>query len=163
MLLRRVSALSVLLLSLGGFVVLANPKPDFFPPLMAQSFEGPPGHNWSKPRLMEELNLTQEQQQQLQAIRSQYKDQISQQQDELRQASEELRSLMTSDADANQIRPKHQQVQQLRQQLEALHFESMLAMREVLTPEQRQEFAQLMERRRDEFRNEMRNRRGQEF
>ena len=163
MLLRRVSGLSFLLLSLGCVVALANPQPNFFRTQMAQSFESPQEQNWGRQRLMQELDLTPEQQQNLQAIRAQYKDQINQRQQDLRQASQELRSLMISDADTNQIRAKHQQVQQLRQQLEELNFESMLAMREVLTPEQRREFGQLMEQRRGEDRNQGRNRRGQEF
>jgi Spy/CpxP family protein refolding chaperone len=44
--------------------------------------------------------------------------------------------------------------------MEEVSFESMLAMREVLTPEQRSQFARLIEQRRANFRNQMENRRG---
>ncbi|HBB34034.1 MAG TPA: Spy protein [Cyanobacteria bacterium UBA8803] len=163
MLLHRVSVLSVLLLSLGGVVALANPNSNFLTPTLAQNFEGQQRPHWGKQRLMQELNLTPEQEQKLQDIRSQYKDQISQRQQVLRQATQEFASLMASNADSSQIRAKHQQVQQLRQELEDLRFESMLAMRDVLTSDQRSRFAQLMEQRREEFRNPMRQRRGQDF
>jgi Spy/CpxP family protein refolding chaperone len=109
---------------------------------------------------MQELNLTQDQQQKLKVIYSQYNDQISQRKQALRQATKEFKSLMASNASADQVRTKHQQVQGLRQQLEAVSFESMLAMREVLTPAQRSQFAQLMEQRRANYRNQMRNQRG---
>jgi Spy/CpxP family protein refolding chaperone len=109
---------------------------------------------------MEQLNLTQEQQQKLQGIQSQYKDQISQRKQAMRQANRELRDLMAGTASADQIRAKHQQVQDLRQQLEKVTFESMLASREVLTADQRKQFAQLMEQRRAKPRNQMRNQTG---
>jgi Spy/CpxP family protein refolding chaperone len=67
---------------------------------------------------------------------------------------------MAGNASADEIRAKHRQVQELRQQMEEVSFESMLAMREVLTPEQRSQFARLIEQRRANFRNQMENRRG---
>jgi Spy/CpxP family protein refolding chaperone len=109
---------------------------------------------------MEQLNLTDEQKQKLQAIQTQYKDQISQRKQAVRQATQELRDLMAGNASADEIRAKHRQVQELRQQMEEVSFESMLAMREVLTPEQRSQLARLIEQRRANFRNPMENRRG---
>ncbi|MGB5962938.1 MAG: hypothetical protein WBG73_20035 [Coleofasciculaceae cyanobacterium] len=53
---------------------------------------------------------------------------------------------MASTATAEQIRTKRDQVLGLRQDLEKLTFESMLATREVLALKQRLQFAQLMER-----------------
>jgi Spy/CpxP family protein refolding chaperone len=44
-----------------------------------------------------------------------------------------------------------------------LNLESMLAMREVLTLEQRKRFAQLMQHRKGKYRNPIENRRGQQF
>jgi Spy/CpxP family protein refolding chaperone len=46
---------------------------------------------------------------------------------------------------------------QLRQQLENLGFESMLESRAILTPDQRQQFAQLMEKQRGKMRSKMGN------
>ncbi|HEY9668793.1 MAG TPA: Spy/CpxP family protein refolding chaperone [Coleofasciculaceae cyanobacterium] len=96
-------------------------------------------------KLMDRLDLTSEQKQKLRTIYSQYKDQISQRKQAVRQSTRELRTLMVSTASTNEIRAKYQEVQALRQQLDSSSFESMLAMRDVLTPAQRNEFAQLME------------------
>jgi len=101
---------------------------------------------------MDQLNLNPEQKQKLNAIHKQYKDKISQNKQAVRQANKELRDLIASAATADQIRIKHDQVQGLRQDLEKLTFESILATREVLTPEQRLQFAQVMERRQN-YRN----------
>jgi Spy/CpxP family protein refolding chaperone len=142
--LRRVSLSSVLLLALGSAIALAKPKPQF-PQTMVQNF-GEQGREAQGPlKLMARLNLSSAQQQELQTIYSQYKDQISQRKQAVRQANRELRDLMVSTASNDEIRAKYQEVQALRQQLEAARFESLLAMRDVLTPAQRSRFAQLME------------------
>lgn len=159
MLLRRISVVSVLLLSLGGAVALTNQNP-LFPQAVAQNPGGPKHRENSKFKLMEQLNLSQEQQQKLQGIQSQYKDQISQRKQAMRQANRELRDMMAGTASADQIRAKHQQVQDLRQQLEKVTFESMLASRDVLTPDQRKQFAQLMEQRHQNSRNRRGNQTG---
>jgi Spy/CpxP family protein refolding chaperone len=159
MLLRRVSIVSVLVLSLGGAVALASQNP-LFPQAVAQN-PGEPSHaGRGQPKLMDQLNLTADQKQKLQAIRSQYKDQISQRKQAVRQASQELRDLMAGTASADQIRTKHQQLQQLRQQLEEVTFESTLASREVLTPDQRKQLAQLMEQRQHNSRKPRTNQTG---
>ena len=160
MLLRRVSIWSVLLIVLGGAVALA--KPNFlFPKTVAQNLEGlrrVEGGRW-----MAQLNLSEEQKQKLQSIRYQYKDQIAQRKQAVRQMSQQLRDLMASNASTEEIRAKYQQVQQLRQQLEDVSFESMLATREVMRLDQRQQYAQLMEKRRKDSHNQMGNQRGIEF
>ncbi len=158
--LRRISIASALLLSLGGAVALANPNP-LFPQSIAQNPGGPGQGGPGQMRLMEELNLTAEQQQRMQGIRSKYEGNISQRQQELRQAAEQLSQLMAGNASTPQIRAQHDRVQDLSQQLGDLRFESMLEMRDVLTVEQRNRFAQLMEQRRENVRNQGANRRGQ--
>jgi len=45
----------------------------------------------------------------------------------------------------------------LRQQLEEAQFESMLGMREVLTPEQRSQLSQMMQQRREAAKNRRQN------
>lgn len=162
MLLHRISLASVLLLALGGAVAPTDRNPVF-----SQSLEQNPeqlrGHQQGKMQLLKELDLTSEQQQRLQAIRLQYHNEISQRQQELGQSAQDLGELMAGTASIDQIRTQHEEVQTISHQLEELRFESLLAMREVLTPQQRQRFATLMQQRRDEFRNPTENRRGQEF
>lgn len=142
--LHRVSVSSVLLLALGSAIALSKPNTPF-PNFVAQNLGGQKGGGQGEFKLMEQLNLTSVQKQKLKAIYSQYKDRISQHKQAVRQSTQELRQLMVSTASTDEVRAKYQQVELVRHQLEAASFESMLAMREVLTPTQRSQFAQLME------------------
>jgi Spy/CpxP family protein refolding chaperone len=65
--------------------------------------------------------------------------------------------MMSGTASEDSIRAKHTEIVQLRQQLENLGFESMLESRAVLTPDQRQQFAQLMEKQRGKMKSKMGN------
>lgn len=107
--------------------------------------------------LMKQLNLTSQQQQQLTAIRQKYQGQMDQLREQLRKNQEELRTMMDGTAPANTITAKHDQIMGLRQQLDKLRFQSMLESRDVLTPEQRKQFAQLMNQRRVQMRSKMGN------
>jgi len=160
MLLRRVSIMSVFLLGLGGVVALANPHP--WTPQIAQSFEGKKLHHRHKQKLSQQLDFTQEQQQQLRAIHQQYKGEIRQQLREVRQAKQELSKLMAGTAPVREVRLKYGEVEDLQQQLGELRFESTLAMREVMTTEQRSRFSQLMQQRQESFGRRQAHRRGKE-
>jgi len=150
MLLRRVSVWSVLLLTIGGVVALVNPKP--LTSQIGQNVMGQSRPNQDEQSLVEELNLTPQQEQQLKAIQQQYKDQMAQQRQELQQAQQELSELMAGTAPQGQIRDKYREVNVLRQQKGELHLESMLAIREILTPQQRRQFARLMQQQKGNFR-----------
>ena len=152
MTLRRVSVLTVLMLSLGGAVAFANPN-SLLPHTVAQNTENQSSPNRAKGRWIQELNLTPEQTQQIQAIKNQYKDQISQRRQAVRQSQQELVDLMAGTASQTQIRQKYRQLETLKQQVSDLRFDSMLSMREVLTPQQRREFAQKMQNRRGYYKH----------
>lgn len=154
--LRRISTISILLLALGGAVALADPP---LSPSLAQNPEMPERRQRSQPGLMEELNLSQEQKQEMEAIHFRSKEQIDQLQQELHQAQQELKELMTSSALTEEIRAKHREAQDLQMRLGELRFESLLAMREVMSPQQRLRFAELMQSRRQRFQEERMNRR----
>jgi len=139
MLAQKISVLSILFLLVGAGAqaqALPNPLPAQTVAQHLRFFRngGPRGRG--PQRLMEELNLSQAQMQELEEIQQKYQDQFSRQRQELHQAQQELSELMAGTASNRQIRNKYRQVSQLRQQMGALHFESMLEMREVLTPEQ---------------------------
>lgn len=154
MLLSRVSVVSVIMLSLGGVVALASPNP-LFPKTAAQHLEAPRRGERSQVKWMDQLNLTQEQKQKLERIQNRYKSEITQRQQAVRQANKKLREMMTAgNTSADQIRRQHKQVQELRQQLEETRLESMLAMREVLTQEQRSKLGQLMQQRQQNSRKQ---------
>ena len=122
------------------------------------------------PPWLGELNLSAEQMQRIKAIHEQYKPQVQANRQAAQAVHEELRNLMRSNASTTELRQKHEQMQSLHQQGGDLRFESMLAIREVLTPEQRQQAGALMEQRHDRMkdrmqqnREERRERRGDRF
>jgi Spy/CpxP family protein refolding chaperone len=157
--LHRISAIALLILTMGGSVALANSNHLFSQAgtAVAQNPDRPQRDRW-----MDRLNLTAEQKQKIQAIHNQYKDQISQQQQALRQQSQQLRDLMAGTASADQIRSKHQEIETLQPQLARSRFESMLAVREVLTPDQRRQFAEIMQQKKGQRSNQGRQQRGQQ-
>lgn len=155
---RNFSVLTALLLSMSASVAFAEtnvPSLNSMPEssLLAQ---GEPGRRGG--RMMEQLNLTPEQQQQLQAIRSKYQPQMSQKKQTLQQEQQELSRLMAGNASESQIRSQHERVQNLREELGNLRFESLLEMRTVFTSEQRQELAEMMQQRRGQMRENRGNR-----
>ncbi|HEY9672361.1 MAG TPA: Spy/CpxP family protein refolding chaperone [Waterburya sp.] len=158
--LRRVSLSSVLLLVLGSAIAIAKPTP-LLDQTLLQNLGGKRGEVQGELKVLEQLNLTSEQTQKVKAIYYQYKEEISQQKKTLRQTTRRLRALLVSTASTEEIRTQYRQVETVRQQLETASFESMLAMREVLTPAQRSQFAQLMEQQEKTFYSRMANQRGQ--
>lgn len=137
MLLRRVSVLTALIISFGSCIAIAEVKPQLSGAI-AQN-------NSANTGLVQELKLTSAQMEQIKGIRNKYKEPISQRLKTQRQREQELRNLMTSSAPESQIRAKFQQLQAVRQELNSLRFESQLAMRQVLTPDQRSKVTRLME------------------
>lgn len=99
-------------------------------------------------KLIEQLDLSDEQVQQLNTIRQKYASQLQPLRERIRTTADELRTMMQGEASDTALRMKHKDMVSLRQQMGDLRFESMIEMRKVLTPQQRQEFAQLMQQRR---------------
>lgn len=157
---RRIVALAALPLLLGGTIAFAEANSQSIDPL-AQMQEPPlrpeRGDRFRRNRgeWLRELNLTSQQVQQMRQIRGEYKSQIFQRHEAARQAQRELVSLMAGDASQDQIRAKFQQVESLKAEAARLRFDSVLAIREILTPEQRQKLAQHLETRRERFRERM--------
>ena len=154
---RYISAIIAAIVALGGAVVLANPTYLLSGGSIAQAPAGAPpdAPNRGGPGWLRDLNLNPDQVQKIQAIRSQYKDQLAQRRQAARQAHQELRVLMAGDASTDAVRQKYNQVKTLKQELADAQFDSMLAMREVLTVEQRRQFADRMQHRRGEFKHRM--------
>ncbi|MEM1169115.1 MAG: Spy/CpxP family protein refolding chaperone [Cyanobacteria bacterium P01_H01_bin.35] len=110
-----------------------------------------PGQNQN--RIFEQLNLTETQTQKIIAIRNQNQQEIRQSLQDLRNAQEELNTMITGKENDNQLRKKHSEVLQLRQELAELQFNTLLKIREVLTPEQLQQWSKLMQQRRESRNN----------
>lgn len=158
MLFRRLSLLAVLLtLGLGTTTAaLANSFSDFNTPsdrILAQKQK-----KEGRDQFLEQLNLSEDQKRQLKDIQQKYKQQMSQYRDSLKSARKELQDMMVGNSSKEAIRAKHNEVAKLRQTIADMSFESMLEMREVMTPEQRQQFARLMEERVARWRNRMQER-----
>lgn len=107
-------------------------------------------------RGLRDLNLSADQMQKIKQIRDRYSQQMRSDRDQLRQAQQELSTLMGGNATDEQIRSKYAQVKDLRIKVADAQFSSMLEMRDVLTAEQRQKFAQQMQRRRPNLPDGMR-------
>ena len=162
---RQLSLLIASVVVLGGAVAIANPSLRFqsiaqtpaIEPSPSATAPGLPTHdpNAKNPDSkgmgwLKDLNLSADQVQKMHAIRSQYKDKISQGRQAVRQSRQELQALMAGDASDTQIREKYKQVKTLKQQVADVQFESMLATRNVLKPEQRRKFAsQMLKQRQD--------------
>jgi len=153
---RRLWAVAFLMLTLGSATAATAVSNLVEPQTIAQNqrLKRPGG---KKGGMFDKLNLRADQKQKMQAVRNRYKDQISQRRQAVRQATQELETMMASTANASEMREKHRQIIGLRQQLKEVQFESTLAMREVLTPEQRSQVAQMMQQRRQTAKNRMQN------
>jgi periplasmic protein CpxP/Spy len=126
----------------NGFNLLAqNTTPDQQPTgkMRHRGMRKGMGEQWGK-----ELNLTTEQQAQIKTIRDQEKTASESLRQQMKTAREQLGTLMAGNASDAQLRQQHEQVRQLGQQLGDRRFDTMLKIRNVLTPEQRTKAAELM-------------------
>lgn len=94
--------------------------------------------------VFQQLDLTSEQQQRIKQIHLQYRGQIHKKRAKLTRLQQQLSDMMVGTEPIELLRAKNQQLSVLRQQIEALRFESMLATREILTPQQRRKFRELV-------------------
>ncbi len=144
MMTRPVSTFAALVITVGSAIVLTPPIAG----LSSVLSQSPPQSRRAEMRgWLKELNLSPEQIQQIKQIRSQYQGRLTQERQAVQQAQQELKTLMAGNASTEQIRQKFDQVQRLRQELAGTRMESMLAIRKVLNPEQRQKLADLMRQR----------------
>lgn len=124
-------------------------KPD--PEILAQSPNRPDraeSGDMPSGKMLKQLNLSTEQLQKLKAIRDRDLARIQEMTRQSRQANTELRDLLGGSESIDVIRAKHNQVLNLQQELRKQHFERMLAMREILTPQQRSQLKEIMQKNR---------------
>ncbi len=114
-------------------------------PMPGRAFEPPEDR---KGRLIEELNLSPQQQQQLEAIRQQRRGEIENLKQRKQKLRQEMDQLLSTNAPESSIRAKFTEIQAVKQKIAEVRFEQMLATREVLTPEQRIKFQELAGQRR---------------
>ena len=155
---RHLSILATAVVLLGGAVAIASPLLRLQPiaqtptasPNQTPSNQATPDQTQPDRKDMgwlKDLNLSADQIQKMSAIRNQYQDKISQGRQSVRQSRQELQALMAGDATEAQIRAKYNEIKVLKQQVSDAQFESTLATRKILNPEQRRKFASRMLRR----------------
>lgn len=105
--------------------------------------EGRQGGDRNPMDRFQQLDLTTEQSQQIQAIFQQSKTENESLRQQMEAAREQMESLMSGNATADQLRQQHNTMQNLHQQLDNRRFETMLQIREILTPQQRARLAEL--------------------
>ena len=94
--------------------------------------------------LFQQLDLTPEQQQQIKQIHRRYGQQMLKKKQTISRLQQQLSDMMVGTEPIELLRAKNQQLNVLRQEMGTLRFESMLATREILTPQQRQKFRELV-------------------
>lgn len=108
-------------------------------------------------QLLEQLDLTPEQSQEIEAIKENSRTENEALRQQMQTKHEEMGSeamprglsLLASESTPEQLRQQHQQLQDLHQQSANTRFETMLEVREVLTAEQRTQLAELIAQHRD--------------
>lgn len=98
-------------------------------------------------KLAKELNLSPNQIRRLQQLRTASRGKNLARRQALQTARQELSTLLQGNASGDQIRQKRQQVQSLQRELSDSNFENTLAIREILTPEQRVKLQQIVQQR----------------
>lgn len=95
--------------------------------------------------LLQQLNLTAQQQQQIKQIHDQYQEQIYRRKKNITSLEQQLAAMISGTDRVDLVRAKNQELVRLREETGELRFESMLATREILTLEQRQKFREIIE------------------
>jgi periplasmic protein CpxP/Spy len=148
--LTRLTAFTVLGFTLGVAVALSIPHMiNLKLPVQAQatSSNNPVSEGKRMGQFFQSLNLTPDQRKKLKSVQQEYQGQIREQQRNVQEARQTMQQMLGNNTPSATVLAKFQDLQQMQQSLGQLRFKSLLAMREVLTPTQRQELAtQMMNR-----------------
>ena len=149
---RPIYSLSILpvMIAVAMPFAIANPNSDGL--RLAQTTEESPaskkgGRSGRLQKMIETLNLSEDQVQQLKAIHGESRDDREKGFETLRNEVNTMRNLVSQSASTSELRAQHQKIQALKQDMSERRFEKMLQMYEVLTPEQRKTFAEKMKMR----------------
>lgn len=110
----------------------------------ADEFEGEHGQGFGR-RALHQLGLSSEQKQKLAEIRKSQKPTLKALREKSKEARDQLRSKLASDASDAELRTAHAALQSVNKELGDARFEHILAMRKVLTVEQRAKFRSMHE------------------
>ncbi len=107
-----------------------------------------PPPDFGKMPFMEELNLSEAQREKIKALHESNRPQFEKDREAMHQAKTRFDEAMDGDGSPDEIRKRFQALQKARDAMMSFGFEQALAVREILTPEQRKKFQEL---RRDKF------------
>lgn len=142
----RISKGVVIGFALLGVCTLGQWVGNALQPSVAQAPERPQRR---RSGLFRDLQLSRQQRREIRAIRQQYGPQTREKAQLLRQTRKELKSMIAGEAPDAEVLAQFQSLEELTQEVLKLRFENMMAIRKVLTPNQRQQLAEkLAERRR---------------
>lgn len=142
----RISKGVIICLALIGGCSLGQWVGDALQPSVAQA----PERAQRQRGLFRDLQLSRQQRQAIRKIRQQYGPQTREKAQLLRQTRQDLKAMIAGESAEDEIRSQFQTLEQLTQETLNLRFENMMAIREVLTPDQRQQLAQKLEARRQQ-------------
>ena len=118
-----------------------------------------PGHNRRhgfSERLIEELDLTDSQANRIKAIYEESRQEMVSLHEEAKEAKSQMQELWSGNSSNSQLRRQHDKIQDIHQKMGSKKFETMLEVRQILTPEQREKMAELQQRRHRNFGNHQR-------
>lgn len=104
-------------------------------------------------RILRQLDLSDEQKKKLADLREANREKSKEARAEMRKKREALEKALDSDASSDELRRLHQDLQKTRIKLGDLRFDQVLAVREVLTAEQRKKFKDLKAEKREKKRH----------
>lgn len=151
MLLNRTSMMTLVLLTLGSSIVVAQPNI-----LLAQP--APPSPTPTKTinpnavfpgGLPKELNLTTQQLDQIRGIRRKnpYKEPIQRKREAMLKLRQEFLTLMAGTATTQEVRKKYREINAVKEQIANAEYEDDLEIRDILTLEQRKKWVEYIQRR----------------
>ena len=110
-------------------------------------------HHGFSQRLIEELDLNDDQAERIKAIYEQSRQDMVSLHEEAKEAKSQMQELWSGNSSESQLRRQHNKIQDIHQKMGSQKFETMLKVRDVLEPEQREKMAQLQQRRHRSFGN----------
>lgn len=119
-------------LLIAGAMVLSMPAASFA--------KGGRGHHGEMMKAVEKLDLSAEQKAKLAEIKKSFKDTVKPKRKAMRAANEEVRAAMEGNASDEEIRKKFDASKAASQEFQQARFDKVMAIRAILTPEQRAKF-----------------------
>ncbi len=106
-------------------------------------------------KIMKQLDLSKEQKQQLQSLKENHKSSMQSLRDKKKALKNKLETAFSSQASDGELKAIHQELLNAKNEIGSKRFDKVLAIRAILTPEQRQKFDSI----KSDFKKEHRGRR----